>query len=76
MLLQLPGQNTSVKDLKETLEFFEEYEKRKRDADKKDKDKKHTPSFTLVEHIILTFFMSIPVGLVSAYVTAMFMLHR
>ena len=73
MLLQLPGnQQNTVKDLKDTLEFFEEWEKRK----KKDEGGRRQHNFTFLEQLILTIFFSIPVGLISAYTTVIMMRLR
>ena len=65
-ILQIPSSNP-VSEMKALIDFMEEWEQRKKDKEK-NKEKKHH-SFTFLEHLVLTFFFSLPVGLISAYCT-------
>jgi len=65
-ILQIPPQNP-VAEFKQLIDFMEEWEQRKKDKDKEKKSKQH--NFTFLEHLVLTFFFSLPVGLISAYCT-------
>jgi len=73
-ILQLPP-NNPVAEMKALIDFIEEYEERKK-AKEKEKQGKKQHNFTFMEHLVLTFFFSLPVGLISAYCTVIMLKLR